>query len=69
MGTSLLVAPVNLLPTMLEKDRTLVLINMEKVGNFKFDNPDNKDIFLQGSIDDSVYKIVKDCGWMVKKLF
>jgi NAD-dependent SIR2 family protein deacetylase len=65
MGTSLLVAPVNMLPTMIEKDSTLVLLNMEKVGNFNFENPDNKNIFLKGSIDDSIYKILKDCGWMV----
>lgn len=69
MGTSLLVAPVNILPTMLERNRTIVLLNMEKVGNLKFDNPENKDIFIKGSIDDSVYKILKDCGWMVIKFF
>ncbi len=69
MGTSLLVAPVNCLPEMLQKDRTLVLVNMEKVGEFNFDSAENRDIFMQGSIDDSVYKIIKDCGWMVIKIY
>jgi len=67
MGTSLAVAPVNMLPDMLKKDRTMVLINMEKVGNFKYDNPHNKDIFMKGPIDESIYKIIKECGWMVNK--
>ncbi len=65
MGTSLKVSPVNMLPSSLDKNRTIVLINMEEVGDFQFSSPDKKDIFLGGAIDDSIYKIIKDCGWMV----
>ena len=65
MGTSLAVAPINNIPRYLDKERTLVMLNMDKVGNFKFDASDNKDIFVQGLIDDSVNRIIEDCGWKV----
>lgn len=65
MGTSLKVSPFNMLPYDLNKERTICLLNMEKVGNFKFESSMHKDIFLEGKIDDSVNKIVKDCGWEV----
>lgn len=63
MGSSLKVSPFNMLPDVLKKDTTRVLLNMEEVGNFKFSNPDTKDIFVEGNIDESIKKILKDCEW------
>jgi len=65
MGTSLKVSPFNMIPYSLDNERTICLLNMEEVGNFKFDSSMNKDIFIKGKIDDSIKKIVKDCGWQV----
>lgn len=69
MGTSLAVAPVNMLPKALKKDCCLAMLNMEKAGKFKFDSPDDNNIFLGGPIDDSIYNIIKDCGWKVNMAY
>jgi hypothetical protein len=69
MGTSLKVSPFNMIPYSLNKERTICLLNMEEVGDFKFDSLNHKDVFIQGKIDVSVMKIIKDCGWNVNFLF
>jgi hypothetical protein len=66
MGTSLKVSPFNMAPNFINKERTICLLNMEEVGDFNFDSLNHKDIFIQGKIDDSILKIINDCGWNVK---
>ena len=73
MGSSLAVYPFNQLPYGIKKESWRVLINKDEVGNFlaglvtmnqfRFNNPKRKDLFLNGYTDESVQKIVDDCGW------
>lgn len=68
-GTSLLVQPFCLLPYMMNKNATRVLINRDMVGEtrgkagFKFNKEDSHDLFIQGYSDDIALQIIKDCGW------
>lgn len=61
LGTSLKVAPFNLLVSVINKNTPTVLINFEDVMTSKTNL--NKFLFLQGDIDTHVRRIVKDCGW------
>lgn len=71
LGTSLAVAPFNTLVSNAESNVPRVLINNEKVGvrsnlygGFEFDHKDNyRDLFLEGSCDDTVLEICKELGW------
>ncbi len=65
MGTSLKVGPFNQLPYYVKEDCMRVLINMEKVGNFKFDDLNSRDVFVESYTDDAIIKIVKSLGWEV----
>jgi NAD-dependent histone deacetylase SIR2 len=69
MGTSLKVMPFNMLPYDLEQNSWRVVINREKVGiennkdGFKYDDVSSFDVFVQGTTDEQVLKILEDCGW------
>lgn len=57
MGTSLQVAPVSLIPNMVNCNR--VLFNREKVLKIK----KKKDLFLEGNCDDNVVDLCATLGW------
>jgi NAD+-dependent protein deacetylase SIR2 len=63
MGTSLKVMPFNMLPYQLEKSAWRVVVNREKVGHFHYDDVSSSDVFIQGTTDEQILKIVEDCGW------
>ena len=69
MGTSLKVAPFNVLPHMLKPNSWRVLVNREEVGvttgqdTFHFDDVTSNDVFIAGTTDEIVLRILKDCGW------
>jgi NAD-dependent histone deacetylase SIR2 len=69
MGTSLKVMPFSFLPYSLKKSSHRIVVNREKVGiehvadGFLYDSLESLDLFLEGTTDDIVFKIVKDCGW------
>lgn len=58
MGTSLLVAPVSMIPDMVHCKR--VLLNRECVGNF---HQARGDVVYEGDCDDAVYMLSKLLGW------
>ena len=58
MGTSLLVAPVSMIPDMVQCQR--VLLNRECVGNF---DAKRGDVVFEGDCDDAVYMLAKELGW------
>lgn len=62
MGTSLTVHPFANLATMVEWSCPRVLINLEKVGSFAYDESPN-DIVLLGKCDDMVKELCKELGW------
>uniref|UniRef100_A0A7S2EHD3 Deacetylase sirtuin-type domain-containing protein n=1 Tax=Ditylum brightwellii TaxID=49249 RepID=A0A7S2EHD3_9STRA len=62
MGTSLTVAPVSLIPTMVSPRCRRVLLNNELVGNFSVKKK-GRDIFAEGDCDESVKKLCKMLGW------
>jgi hypothetical protein len=57
MGTSLQVAPVSMIPDMVDCKR--VLLNRECVGNFHT----GRDVVFEGDCDDAVYMLAKLLGW------
>lgn len=63
MGTSLKVMPFNMLPYQLGKSAWRVVVNREKVGHFNYDDVSSTDIFIEGTTDDQILKILEDCGW------
>ena len=69
MGTSLTVGPANLVPKFCRhggRACVRVLINLDKVGDFQFGDPEDPattDFFLQGSCDDGVKAIADALGW------
>jgi len=66
MGTSLTVAPVNMIPQMLREINSStprVLFNMELVGDFTVGDFCGGDIFEPGDCDNSVKKLCKYLGW------
>lgn len=68
MGTSLMVSPFNMLPHFLSEDAWRVVINKEKVGSegpsgFSYDDVLSRDIFIPGTTDDILKKLIMDCGW------
>lgn len=69
IGTTLKVTPFADLAYDVPKDSWRVVLNNEVVGKsfgehkFLFNNPNKNDIFLNGMCDDTVQKIVDDCGW------
>lgn len=64
MGTSLYVWPFAGLPTFVGKECKRVLINRERVGNFKFNDPTNKtDVFYKGNADDGCIEMSHAFGF------
>jgi len=65
MGTSLKVAPVSLIPEMVNTRCPRVLINHELVGDFVPPGVDGncRDIFEEGNCDDIVLELCKLLGW------
>jgi NAD-dependent SIR2 family protein deacetylase len=62
LGTSLLVMPVAAIPSWVSRKCPRALLNLELVGDFvQGDSP--KDVWLEGSCDDSVTKICQLAGW------
>jgi NAD-dependent SIR2 family protein deacetylase len=68
IGTSLAVKPFNNLPKFMPKSSWRVLINREKVGlqgpgGFQYDEVTSTDLFMNGTSDDIIMKIIEDSGW------
>ena len=71
MGTSLKVYPFAMLPYDMTKSSWRIVINREQIGDsvknnsrgFDYENVAKGDIFLEGTTDDFVLKIINDCGW------
>ena len=66
MGTALAVAPFNILPTLVVPTAPKVLFNMEntkETGGQDFTEPNTKKLFVQGKCDESIWQLVRDCGW------
>jgi len=65
MGTSLNVAPVSLIPQMLNSRTPRLLFNRELVGDFAPPGTDgnHRDVFYEGDCDDSVRKLCTLLGW------
>jgi len=64
MGTSLYVQPFASLPNFVGKECKRVLINRERVGNFKFNDPTNKtDVFYKGNADDGCIEMALAFGF------
>ena len=67
MGTALAVSPFNMLPTMLGRDIPKVLFNLDntkETGGYDFTKSNENKLFVQGKCDETLAKLVKDCGWM-----
>lgn len=62
MGTSLMVAPVSMIPDMVPKRCKRVLLNRERVGSLNVSNK-QRDVFHAGDCDDSVRILAKLLGW------
>ena len=41
----------------------IVVINQKELGNFKFYDITNKELFLKGNCEDIIKKMINDCGW------
>ncbi len=65
MGTSLKVAPVSLIPEMVNTKTPRVLLNRELVGDFVPPGVEGnyRDVFEEGDCDDSVRKLCSFLGW------
>jgi len=64
MGTSLKVAPVSLIPEMLNSRTPRILLNKELVGDFAPPGTDGnyRDLFCEGDCDDSVRRFCELMG-------
>ena len=63
MGTSLKVQPFSLLPRMLNEKAWKIAINRSLIGKFGYNFLSINSIFLQGTTDDVIKKIIHDCDW------
>lgn len=65
MGTSLKVAPVSLIPEMVNSRTPRALFNRELVGDFVPPGVDGnyRDVFVEGDCDDSVRELCSLLGW------
>ena len=66
MGTALAVAPVNKLPQMIGPNVPKVLFNLtntKETGGYDFEEKTNSKLFVQGKCDETLAKLVEDCGW------
>jgi NAD-dependent SIR2 family protein deacetylase len=62
MGTSLMVAPVSMIPDMVDGTCKRVLLNKERMGNCH-DDKDERDVIPEGDCDDSVRMFAKLLNW------
>lgn len=60
MGTSLMVAPVSMIPDLVDDTCKRVLLNRERVGHF---HDEERDAIHEGDCDDSVRTIAKLLDW------
>ena len=63
MGTSLKVQPFSLLPRMLNEKAWKIAINRSLIGKFGYNFLSINSLFLQGTTDDVIKKIIHDCDW------
>lgn len=63
MGTSLKVQPFSFLPRMLGEKAWRVSINRSLIGKFRYDYLSANSLFLKGTTDEVVEKLIKDCEW------
>ena len=66
MGTALAVSPFNMLPTTVGPEVPKVLFNMDntkETGGQDFTETGNYKCFVEGKCDETVRKLVADCGW------
>ena len=64
IGSDLLTIPFEYFTEIINKKNPwIVVINQTEIGNFKFYDISNKEIFLEGSCEDMVLKIIQDCEW------
>lgn len=64
LGTSLQVAPVSMIPDMVDDVCKRVLVNRELVGSIQEDDDSGRDIFLQGNCDDTIKELADRLGWL-----
>ena len=41
----------------------IVAINQEEIGNYKYYDFSSKELFIKGNCENSIKKIINDCGW------
>ena len=64
LGSDLSNMPFKKLTEIINKNKPfIVVINPKEIGNFKFNDISNTELFLQGNCEDIISKIIKDCGW------
>ena len=60
MGTSLKVFPFAGIPEFVEKNKGIIVFNMEKVGTYKYNEIGKEDYFIEGKIDENILKFLED---------
>jgi len=65
MGTSLMVAPVNLIPEYVKNGTKRILINRDEAGNF---SDEKNDLVLLGDCDTTCLQLASELGWDIQKL-
>ena len=66
MGTALAVGPFNQIPGQVKERSPKVLFNMnntDETGQIDFTEPNSYKLFIQGKCDETLRKLVADCGW------
>ena len=63
IGSSLLVSPFNILPTLVPDDAAVVTINMERIKHIPRLTSDNNSLFLKGKCDEVIDGLLADLGW------
>ena len=66
MGTALAVSPFNMIPRFVKKEVPQVLFNLDntkETGGIDYTKTKENKLFVQGKCDETIAKLVKDCGW------
>ena len=64
IGTDLSTMPFKDISKILNTTKPwIVEINQKEVGDFKFNELSNNELFLEGNCEDIIKKIINDCGW------
>jgi len=66
MGTALAVAPFNMIPSMTKAGIPKILFNMNNTadtGGYDFTESGANKLFVEGKCDETLRKLVDDCGW------